>query len=152
MTNKLLGATLLVAVGATMLFAQTGTKSGKHAAAEQNIQKSETSLWQAWKDHDSKPFEEHLTADSINVVGSVERGKANILKAISSPDCQVTGFSLSDFDYSWLDKKSVIVTYQAAQDASCNGKKIPAKVNASSVWVKRGGRWMTAFHQESPSM
>jgi hypothetical protein len=152
MTRKLLGAALLAALGATMLFAQSGMKGGKNAATEQEIRKLETSLWQAWKDHNARPFEEHLTGDSINLGTPPERGKANIVKSITSASCQVKSFSLSGFAYSWLDANSVIMTYAATQDGICDGKKIPGKVNASTVWIKRGNKWLTAFHQESPAM
>jgi hypothetical protein len=80
------------------------------------------------------------------------RGKANVVKNITSQNCQVSSFSLSGFGYQWLDAKSVIVTYGANQDAVCGGQKLPGKVNASSVWVKRGNKWLNAFHQESPAM
>lgn len=152
MTKRVLCAALLAATGAMMLYAQSGMKGARNAAAEQNIRKIEQSLWQAWKDHDGKPFEERLTDHSIDIVASIERGKASIVKNITSSNCTVDSFSLSDFAYSWLDNKSVIVTYVATQDATCGGKKIPGKVNASTVWIKSGNKWMTAFHQESPSM
>jgi Domain of unknown function (DUF4440) len=152
MTKKLIGAALLAAMGTTMLFAQSAMRRGKNTATEQEIRKLETSLWQAWKDHNAKPFEEHLTPDSIDLGTPPERGKANILKSITTARCQVKSFSLSGFAYSWLDDKSVIVTYVGTQDATCNGKKVPEKVNASSVWVKRGNKWLTPFHQESPAM
>ena len=152
MTKKLLGAALMATLGATMLFAQSAMKGGKNAATEQEIRKLETSLWQAWKDHNTKPFEENLTGDSIDLGTSPQRGKANIMKNISSSRCQVKSFSVSGFAYSWLDDKSVIVTYLGTQDGICDGKKIPGKVNASSVWVKRGNKWLTVFHQESPAM
>ena len=152
MTKKLLGAVLMTALGATMLLVQPGMMRGADTASEHAIQKLETSLWQAWKDHDAKPFEEHLTSDSVNVGGSPMRGKANIVKEITSPNCQVSSFSLSGFGYQWLDARTVIVTYAATQDVVCGGEKVPAKVNASSVWVKRGKKWLNAFHQESPAM
>ncbi len=142
----------MAALGATMLFAQSGMKGGKNAATERSIQKLETILWQAWKDHSAGPFEEHLTSDSINLVGPSFRGRANIVNQITSDNCKVSSFSLSGFSYQWLDANSVIAIYEATEDGICGGEKLPAKVNASTVWVKRGGKWMSAFHQESPAM
>ena len=152
MTKKLLCGALVAVLGAATLFAQGGMQGGKNAAAEQEIQKLETGLWQAWKDHNTGPFEEHLTIDSIDISGPPLHGKANILKEMGSANCQISSFSVSGFSYTWLSRNSLIVTYEASQDGSCGGNKLPGKVYASSVWVKRGGKWMTAFHQESPSM
>lgn len=152
MTKRLLGALLMLALGATVLFAQSAMKSSRKAATEHKIQKLETSLWQAWKDHNARPFDEYLTGDSIDLGSTHNRGKTDIVKEITSHSCKVTSFSLSGFAYLWLDANSLIITYTGMQEGSCNGNKLPAKVNASSVWVKRGGKWMNPFHQESPAM
>lgn len=152
MKRKLLGAVLAAALGATMLCAQSGMRGGKNTATEQHIQKLETSLWQGWKNHDTRPFEELITNNFINVVSVPQRGKASNVKEIASNNCKVNSFSLSGFVYEWLDRNSVIVTYTGTQDATCGGKKVPGKVNATSVWVKRGNKWVAAFHQESPAM
>lgn len=134
MTRKLLGAVLAAARGATILLARPGMKGGREAAAEHTIQKFETGLWQAsWKDHNARTFEEYLTGDSVNLGSTHDRGKANIVKNITSPNCKVADFSLSGSAYQWLDADSVIVTYVGTQKAVCNGSKVPAKVNASSV-------------------
>jgi hypothetical protein len=143
-------AVLLVTSG--LMFAQSDMTKDKNSATEQGIQQMEQGLWQAWKNHDAKPFQEHLTDNSLNVNSSVYRGRAAIVKDTTSPDCTVNNFSLSDFAYTWIDPNSVIVTYTATQDGSCGGKKNPEKVNASSLWVKKSGKWMSPFHQETPAM
>lgn len=151
MTRKLLGAVLMAALGATMLFAQSGKKAGKKTAAEQKIRKTETEVWQAFKDHDAKPVEEYLTDDSLMITDQVVRGKANIVKFATDPNCHESSFSLSPAAYTWLNNKTVIATYTAKQDGSCGSTKMPEKVNASTLWVKRGSKWLAAFHQESPA-
>jgi ketosteroid isomerase-like protein len=131
-------------------FAQAASNS----AVESKIQANEKALWDAWKNHDAKPFNEFLTDDGINVVGngSIDKGKAAAIKGVTSTDCTVNSFDLSDFSYVWLDGDTVIMTYSATQDATCKGTKIPAKVTASSAWSKKGDKWLTGFHQESPVM
>jgi hypothetical protein len=49
----------------------------------------------------------------------------------------------------WLDSDAVVMTYTATQDATCNGKKQPDKVIATSIWQKKNGKWMSPFHQET---
>jgi hypothetical protein len=82
----------------------------------------------------------------------MQKGKAAVIKDITSTDCKVNDFSLSNFSYTWLDKDSVIMTYNATQDAECKGQKIPGKVIASSAWAKKHDKWEAAFHQETPVM
>lgn len=81
----------------------------------------------------------------------MDKGKQAILKDMMEPGCAVNNFSLSDFSYLWLDQDTVIMTYNATQDATCGGKKQPEKVVASSVWQKKGGKWLSPFHQETPA-
>lgn len=47
----------------------------------------------------------------------------------------------------WLDKDTMLMTYTAAQDATCSGKKQSGKVIAASVWQKKNGKWVSPFHQ-----
>ena len=123
-------------------------------AVEAKLAANEKALWNAWKNHDAKPFNEYLSDDAVNIVGGgeMQKGKAATVKDISSTDCKVNDFSLSDFSYTWLDHDSVIMTYTATQDAECKGQKLPTKVVASSAWSKKHDKWETAFHQETPAM
>jgi hypothetical protein len=122
-------------------------------AVEAKIAANEKALWDAWKNHDAKPFNEYLSDDAVNIAGGeMQKGKAATVKDISSTDCKVNDFSLSDFSYTWLDHDTVIVTYIATQDAECKGQKLPTKVIASSAWSKKQSKWESPFHQETPAM
>lgn len=50
----------------------------------------------------------------------------------------------------WLDKDTVMMTYNATQAGTCGGKEIPGKVIESSLWQKKSGRWVSPCHQETP--
>ena len=137
---------LAVLVSGVTLFAESNSDT------EKMLQSKEQAGWQAWKDHDKKAFEEMLPDNSINIAGgSVDKGKQQIVKDATDPSCMVKSFSLSDFSYIWLDKDTVMMTYNATQDGTCGGKKIPDKVVASSLWQKKGGKWLSPFHQETPT-
>lgn len=139
-----LGFALLVS--ALPMFAES------NADVEKALQTKEQAGWQAWKDHDQKTFDEIIPEDAINIVGgNVQKGKPAIVKDAFDPGCQVASFSLSNFSYMWLDKDTVLMTYDAMQDATCGGQKVPGKVYASSIWQKKGGKWMSPFHQETPA-
>src|SRR5689334_8316684 len=110
MNKKLMWTAVLLATS-VLMFAESDTKKDNNSATEHSIQQMEQGLWQAWKNHNAKPFEEHLTDNSLNVNSSVYRGRAAIVKDATSPNCTVNNFSLSDFAYAWIDPTSVIVTY-----------------------------------------
>ncbi len=135
---------LAVLLSAVPMFAES------NQAVENSLKTKEQAGWQAWKDQDPKAFQDMIPDDAVNIAaGMMEHGKQAILKDLSSGTCSVNSFSLSDFSFQWIDKDAVMLTYTATQDATCNGKKQPGKVIASSLWVKKGGKWMSPFHQET---
>jgi len=120
------------------------------SSTEKMLGTKERATWQAWKDRDAKGLGSVMTDDAINIAGgSMDKGKDKIVAEVKG--CEVKGFSLSDISYTWLDKDTVILTYNATQDATCGGSKVPEKVIATSIWQKKGGQWVTPFHQETPA-
>jgi hypothetical protein len=135
---------LLVLVSAVPLCAEN------NQAVENSLKTNEHAGWQSWKDKDPKAFQDMIPDDVVNIAdGMMQHGKQQILKDLSAGTCTVNSFSLSDFSFQWIDKDAVMLTYTATQDATCNGKKQPGKVIASSLWVKKGGKWLSPFHQET---
>jgi len=140
----------LTALGFALLFSGVQLFSQTNATLEKALQSKEEAGWKAWKDHNPKLVEEYISDDSINIAdGGVFKGKQQVLKSITDPGCVVNSYSLSDFSYMWLDKDNVIMTYTASQDATCSGKKQAGKVLATSIWQKKGGKWLSPFHQET---
>lgn len=112
----------------------------------------EKALWEAWKSHDVKPFEQHLAENAVNVTGSgIEIGKAKNVEMIKTSDCKVAGYTLGDITVTKVSDSTAVLTYSASQDATCGGNKLPAKVQVSTVWVKQGGKWLNALYHESPA-
>jgi hypothetical protein len=111
----------------------------------------ETKLWEAWKTHQAAPFQEAMSEDSILVGGTGVDGKAPSISEITSAECTITDYALSDFKVTMFDKDAAMLTYKATQHGACGGTTVPANVVASSLWLKRGGKWYMVFHQESPT-
>jgi hypothetical protein len=140
----------LTALGFALLLSGVPLFSQMNATVEKALESKEQAGWQAWKDHNAKPVEALFTDDSISVAdGGVFKGKEQVLKSITDARCVVNSFSLSDFSYMWLDKGTVVMTYAATQDATCDGKKQAGKVFATSIWQKKGSKWLSPFHQET---
>lgn len=122
----------------------------QNATVEKTLERNEQAGWQAWKDHNAKLAEPFITDDAVDIAdGTVTKGKQPTLKMIADSGCAVNSFSLSDFSYMWLDKDTVVMMYTATQDATCGGKKQADKVLATSIWQKKGGKWLSPFHQET---
>jgi hypothetical protein len=63
----------------------------------------------------------------------------------------VRDYTVGDIDVLMLNADTAILTYSATQDATCGGAAEPSPVWASTVFVRRGGKWLAAFHQETPA-
>jgi hypothetical protein len=121
--------------------------------ANSTVTSIEKSLWEAWKNKQTEPFQQNLTDNSVSVNPmGVHSGKDQMIKEMTTTPCDVRSYSLSDWQVHDITSDTVIVTYKAKQDATCQGNKIPAEVVASSVYVKKGGRWLAASHYEAPLM
>ena len=140
----------LIALGFVLLLSAAPLYSQTNAGVEKALEAKEQAGWQSWKDHNPKAIEEMIPENGISIAdGAIQKGKQQVLNGFTSSACDVKSFALSDFSYMWLNKDTVLMTYTATQDASCSGKKQAGKVIATSLWQKKGGKWVSPFHQET---
>jgi len=110
---------------------------------------NETALWNAWKNKDSKPFQNWLASDGVMIGEQGVGTKADIVKMMSTDGCDVKSFTLSDWKLAMIDADAAVLTYKGAAEGTCGGQPIPTNWS-SSVWVNRKGKWMAFSHQETP--
>lgn len=138
-----------------LLFVSLGTAQASHKSKKGTLldalTKRETALWEAWKSQKTGPFNDALSADTVMVSDSGVAGKAESIKALASGDCKVESYSLSDFKVTMFTKDMALLTYKAEQHVTCGGTAAPVNIVASSMWIRRGGKWYAAFHQETPA-
>ena len=141
---------VLVMISSIFTYSQTKTSKGANDSVQTQLETMEKQAWEAWKTKNGAFFQTLLSEDSIQVGSEGVANKATIVKVIASPMCEVRSYSMDNFQMIMMDKKTAIVTYKAMQDATCDGKTIPASVWATSMYVKRNGKWVSNFHQETP--
>lgn len=141
-------------------FAQSGpaakgmNKSGKASGGasasslQDTLATKEKVFWEAFKNKNSKPFEENIAEDSIEVTANGPVDRAGTIKGVTDPGCSLKSVSLSDFKLTKVDADAALLTYKGTADGACGGQKF-APVYGSTLWVKRGGKWMALFHQET---
>ena len=137
----------LVAIAFT--FASGQAKRNNSVEAE--IVALEKRAYEAWKQKDKKFFEEHMWEDGQYLDQNGVGGKAQYVKAIIDNDCTVNGYALDNPKVTMLSKDSALVTYRYTYDIVCGGKPEAGPLWASTIYVKRGGKWLIAFHQELPA-
>jgi Domain of unknown function (DUF4440) len=81
----------------------------------------------------------------------ITKGKAAFLSGLKEHPCDVAGFSMSDWSATRVTADVAILIYHAQQDATCSGQKMPANVIASSVYVRKAGKWLNVAYHESPA-
>ena len=75
--------------------------------------------------------------------------KATVVAGVASPGCVVKSFTVDKFQLTLFDAKTALLTYHAAQDMTCGGTAVPSPVWVSSLYVKRGKRWVNALYQQT---
>ena len=112
----------------------------------------EKSLWTAWGKKDGEPFKKALTADVVQIVAGTTPivGREALVKVITTLPCELKSFAFQDARLRKLSAEVVALSYVATQDASCEGKKLPAKIQSTSIYVKQKGKWLQAHYQETP--
>lgn len=133
------------------VWAQKAKKDSKESM-ESSLMTMEKKAWEAWSKKDGKFFEAFLADEAAILSGSGFSTKAESVKEIAAHNCVVNNYSMNNFKVTMLNKDTALVTYEAMLDGKCGEQTLPAKAYASTVYVKRGDKWVGAFHQETPAM
>lgn len=122
------------------------------ADLQTELMAQEKSLWTAWARKDGEPFKKHLTADAVEIIAGTApaTGLDAIVKDITSHNCEMKSFAHQNPRLRKLGADVVVLTYTATQDTTCDGKKLPAKLFATVIYVRQKGKWMQTQYQETP--
>jgi hypothetical protein len=118
------------------------------AALLKKLSANETALWNAWKNKDSKPFQNWLAADGVMIGESGVGTKKDVTDMMANSPCDIKSFTLSDWKLTMVDADVAMITYKGVADGTCSGQPVQP-VWASSLWVMRKGKWVAFSHQES---
>jgi hypothetical protein len=120
----------------------------RNDSVEAQIVALEKRAFEAWKNKDSRFFEDHMSEAGQYLDPNGVGGKAQYVKAIIDNNCKVNSYSLDNTKVTMLSKDVALLTYRYANDVVCGASPEPSPLWASTMYVKRGGKWLIAFHQE----
>jgi hypothetical protein len=109
----------------------------------------EKKSWEAWKNRDGKFFDEFLSDDHLEVGFGGLASKAAVVNMVGSPVCTVKSYIVDKFKCTQLDANVAVLNYYAVQDTVCYGKPVPSPVWVTSLFVRRGDRWVNVLYQHS---
>jgi hypothetical protein len=145
--KKLSVIALLIFAGASLTLGQ-GTPA-KQSALKETLTNLERQSWVAWQKRDGKFFQDFLADDHVEVGFSGTTNKATVVAFVASPVCVVKSYAVDKFELTQFDANTALLTYHAEQDTTCGGNAVPSPVWVSSLYVRRDGRWLNAFYQQT---
>ncbi|MGN6789206.1 MAG: DUF4440 domain-containing protein [Rhodanobacteraceae bacterium] len=102
-----------------------------------------------WSRHnDRDKMAAHHAEDWIGIPGVAPMTRAQMLADVGTETLR--SYKISNVMTRQLAKDVVLVSYRMQQDgASADGTPWQPLVQASAVWVRRNGKWLSAFYQET---
>ena len=136
---------------ATLLLALAVVSPSMAADLKEDIVAAEKRAWQGFADHDVKTYSDVWTDDAVEFLadGSVMTDKQAILADLKSTTCKVKSFDIANAKVRQVSPDVAILTYDLSQDVTCGATKLAPKANASSLYVRRGGKWLGVHYQET---
>jgi hypothetical protein len=118
-------------------------------AVVQEVRKAITALNEAFHARDAGKLKALMTADHVAVTASYEGPLARDAQLKSLPDLDLAEYKAGTMRVKLLDKDVALVTYPLTMKGKFKGKEVPHKSFASAVWVRREGKWLEAYYQET---
>ena len=113
------------------------------------IQALEKQGWEALKKQDAAALKRLTTEDFMAIFADASRvDRDGLLKML--PDFRVTAYSIAAFQMIRLNADAAIITFRATYESTYKGESKKDDVQASSTYVRRSGKWLNIFYQESP--
>ncbi|MBV9243074.1 MAG: nuclear transport factor 2 family protein [Acidobacteria bacterium] len=130
--------------------ANAAAKPAPPPASKDALIALEKSGWDAWKNKDTKVFEDLLSDKAVGFGKDGREDKAAIIKDLADSKCDVKSYSFSDEQMTPLGNDVAVLTFKGTQDATCNVKKNPPAVWSASVYVREGDKWKNYLYIENP--
>ena len=124
-----------------------GTAGPAPSALDKALIANENKINDAVAKGDKAAFTALMTADAWSIDGM---GLMKVSEFAGMLDqLKIKTWKLSDEKVSWVDPNTAIVTSKWTGSGTFQGQPVPAVTYASTVWTKKGDKWLAAFHQES---
>jgi len=129
--------------------ANVATDTSAAAITEADATAKEKAIWDTIKQKDYAAFEAMLADDQMEVASDGVHDKAASVAGVK--DFEPSEVNFSEWKFLPIDKDGFLVAYTVAVKGKYKGKDFPPQtVHCSSAWMRRSGKWLAVYHQESP--
>ena len=123
------------------------TAMADHSALDKALIANERKVADAMMKKDKATFTSLVAANGWSVDGTGVMKVSELTAALDQ--LVIKNYTISDEKVSWVDANTAILTYKWLGAGTFGGQPLPGTVYASTVWTKKGDRWVAVFHQES---
>ncbi len=137
---------LMIVIGVSSIaFGQT--KMAKDSKVEAQLIANERAVWKSLTDGKFDAFAGWLTEDYQGFYTDQMTNKTSEVAGASQTKFKKV--DLSNFKVQMLDKNNAIVMYEVSSEVTTSdGKDVSDRHRETSVYVKRGGKWLVAYHTD----
>jgi RNA polymerase sigma factor (sigma-70 family) len=109
----------------------------------------EKQSWEALKRQDAAALEKLVTPDCAAILSDGSRTTAaELIKGLK--DFRVQEYAMDDAKLVPLSPDAAVLVYRVKSEIATLGERKRETLQVSSTWVKKDGKWLNAFYQETP--
>jgi len=142
----------LIAGFTTAALAAGQTATADRATVEKSLAAIEQKINDAFAKKDVAGMKANIADDAWAIDMAGVNSVTEFFKQLPTMDIKLTDVKLTDFKYHWADANNVVVTYTWTGKGSVMGQPVPSPTFGSTLYNKRGGKWLAFFHQETVAM
>jgi uncharacterized protein (TIGR02246 family) len=120
------------------------------ADAPTEVEKAISALNEAFQKQDAAAVKRLMADDHVAVTAYYGGPRTGAEQLAALADLKLAEYSTGKRKTAPLGKDAVLITYELTQKGTFKGKEVPRRNFVSAVWVKRDGRWLEVFYQETP--
>lgn len=128
----------------------TAPTSALPPPSKEALLEQDRKLNEAFIKADASVFEEMLSNEFVSFLGGKRGTKGDELRIIAGGKCEAKSWTLDDAQMIMIDGDTAVVSYKSTVDGSCSSEKFPSPLRASTIWVRSGDAWRSAYHNETP--
>lgn len=126
-----------------------GSMMTDHSATEKALIANENAVNDAFAKKDLAKIKSFIADDAMMADMSGSMMAADIFKQLPTMDFMLAQHQLSNFKFVWADDSTAVLSYTWTGKGTYMGQPMPSPVFCSTVWTKRGTKWVAVYHQET---
>lgn len=104
---------------------------------------------EALKNGKVEEFSSLMAEEAVFMDSHGSASKAEVVGHLG--DLKLLEYAMADIKFVAVSPQSGVIAYKLTQKGRENGKDFADTVYVSALWVKRNGKWVCLFTQESPA-